>query len=290
MLIANPIYDTAFKFLMQDKESAELLLGTILETKVNLLNFSSTERVKNDYKFGIFRMDFKAEILVDGLKRNVILELQKAKISTDISRFRNYLGSQYSDNDNVIPIIAIYILNYHLPTYPEFILEINPEIKGKTTNTIYKEKDEFVDHLTHKTIILQIQQLEEPYKSETEKTLSFFDQHHQVDDYFINIPKIEERNSVLVKRLGLMTNDPELKKNLETERIIDREWAAKEKIIEELNEELENKDKEIENKDKELEKILIISIQVMFKSGMTKQAIATALNIDIQLVEKHSLL
>ncbi len=42
MLIGNPIYDTAFKFMMQDEASAEQLLGLILETKVDLLNISST--------------------------------------------------------------------------------------------------------------------------------------------------------------------------------------------------------------------------------------------------------
>ena len=37
MLIANPIYDTIFKFLMDDNESAKIILSTLLNVDIEEL-------------------------------------------------------------------------------------------------------------------------------------------------------------------------------------------------------------------------------------------------------------
>jgi len=49
----------------------------------------------------VFRMDFKAIIELDnGDTKTAIIEIQKAKLHTDIMRFRKYLGTQYQDKNN----------------------------------------------------------------------------------------------------------------------------------------------------------------------------------------------
>jgi hypothetical protein len=48
MLIANPIYDTAFKRLMENNRVAKFLIGTILDCKVTSLEHKAQERLKMD--------------------------------------------------------------------------------------------------------------------------------------------------------------------------------------------------------------------------------------------------
>jgi hypothetical protein len=48
-------------------------------------------------------MDFKATIeQADGSQKVIVIEIQKAKLHTDIMRFRRYLGEQYADKENSI--------------------------------------------------------------------------------------------------------------------------------------------------------------------------------------------
>ncbi|MBR4273046.1 MAG: hypothetical protein IKP73_01955 [Bacteroidales bacterium] len=69
-LIANPIYDSAFKYMMQNERAATVLLESLLD-KVRDKNTGETELVT--------------------------IELQKSYLDTEIMRFRTYLGQQYSD-------------------------------------------------------------------------------------------------------------------------------------------------------------------------------------------------
>ena len=59
----------------------------------------------------VLRMDFKARIKeTDGKESLIIIELQKAKLPTDIMRFRKYLGQQYSDKDNSQILILCFLI------------------------------------------------------------------------------------------------------------------------------------------------------------------------------------
>jgi len=49
----------------------------------------------------VFHIDFSAVVeLEDGSKQHIIIELQKARYSLDIERFRRYLASQYANKEN----------------------------------------------------------------------------------------------------------------------------------------------------------------------------------------------
>ena len=62
MIIANPIYDVVFKFLLDDIEIARELLSTILGVRIQSLEIRPQETIVKDHTTGeikIFHLDFK---------------------------------------------------------------------------------------------------------------------------------------------------------------------------------------------------------------------------------------
>ena len=131
MLIANPIYDSVFRYLMEDLRVAKVIISTIIEEEIEELSFTPRERTSNVNDLGvtIFRLDFSAVIrTADGQHKNVLIEIQKARGGDDIARFRRYLAENYheplgdkkkdivTDDPPIYPIISIYILGFPLKT------------------------------------------------------------------------------------------------------------------------------------------------------------------------------
>ena len=89
MEIANPIYDSVFKYLMEDNEIAKLIISKIIQEDIVELDFLPQEKsskIEFDHRiFTVFRMDFSAKIKTeDECYKNVVIEIQKAKLPTDI--------------------------------------------------------------------------------------------------------------------------------------------------------------------------------------------------------------
>ncbi len=98
MLIANPIYDAVFKYLMDDLAVARVIISTIIGQDIQELDFKQRERSAQVPSLGatIFRLDFSAVIkTADGTRKNVLIEIQKADSGEDIGRFRRYLAENY---------------------------------------------------------------------------------------------------------------------------------------------------------------------------------------------------
>ncbi len=98
MLIANPIYDAVFKYLMDDLPVAKVILSTVVGREIEELEFKQRERSAQVASLGvtIFRLDFSAVIkTADGERKNVLIEIQKADSGEDIGRFRRYLAENY---------------------------------------------------------------------------------------------------------------------------------------------------------------------------------------------------
>ena len=94
MEIANPIYDVVFKYLMDDIESANTIISTILGLEIiELIPLPQEQVIHSDNKkLTTIRVDFMAIIRLKGGKlKKVLIEMQKAKNPTDIMRFRRYL-------------------------------------------------------------------------------------------------------------------------------------------------------------------------------------------------------
>ena len=98
MLIANPIYDAVFKYLMDDLPVAKVIISTIIGQEIEELQFKQRERSAQVAALGVsvFRLDFSAVVkTADGRRKNVLIEIQKADSGSDIPRFRRYLAENY---------------------------------------------------------------------------------------------------------------------------------------------------------------------------------------------------
>ncbi|MFH1004220.1 MAG: hypothetical protein V1781_01805, partial [Bacteroidota bacterium] len=219
MIIANPIYDVVFKYLMEDSKVAKLLIGTIIGEKIEKLDARPTdEPVHLAHKsWTVYRLDFSAKIKIPGGHKIVIIEIQKAKFSTDIIRFRHYLGKQYLKEDNTylakvgdrnvkkaIPIISIYFLGKPLSSIKAPVIKVQRNYIDITTGKEIKEKEEFIESLTHDSYVIQIHYLRIKMQTEIEILLSIFDQRNRMEDYHI-LNVVEEQFPVkfrsLIRRL-----------------------------------------------------------------------------------------
>lgn len=272
--IANPIYDVVFKYLMKDDKVAKLLLSAIIGREVVALEFRPTE---HHFPVGellaVLRMDFSARIVDEnGNQELIILELQKAKLATDIMRFRRYLGEQYSNKENIVrepsveyphrkalPILSIYFLGHTLDHVKAPVVRVNRIYSDAATGEQIHEKEEFIESLTHDSIIIQIPYLKGRRRTELEQLLSLFDQSGQTDDpHFLTIDenKLPERYRPLLRRLQTAVADPEVRQSMEAEdelieeiKDYQRLITAKENIISEKEKAIAEKEKTILEKE-----------------------------------------
>ncbi|MDR2475981.1 MAG: hypothetical protein LBD45_09010 [Bacteroidales bacterium] len=309
MYIANPIYDVVFKFMMEDNKVAKAFLSAIIGENVVELDFTAQEHtlripkkkepaeektVEEQAKTGesdrcltVCRMDFSAKIaLANDVYKTVLIELQKAKLPTDILRFRRYLGVNYQNSGNVSEkekvvareIYCIFLLGYDIGYPANPIIQIVPG----ATDAITKEKleilsNEFICALHHRSWIVQIASLKKHHRSDLEKLLSVFDQENQTKNHHImNVHEEDfpEDFRHIVRRLQMAAESEKVQIDMEMEddylldlqekeREISQQRqtiaeqkqtiAEKDKVLEEKDKVLEEKDKVLEEKDKVLE-------------------------------------
>ena len=95
MKIVNPIYDLAFKYLMQNNRIAKKVLSVLTECEILELSLGQQEMVAVSDKYGVklYRLDFSARIIDElGKEQKVLIELQKSKVPTNALRFLSYHG------------------------------------------------------------------------------------------------------------------------------------------------------------------------------------------------------
>ncbi len=277
MLIANPIYDVVFKYLLEDKEVATLLVSEILGEHVVDLEFKPQEFVasayRDPYTFTIYRMDFAAKIRQPNQQfKQVIIEIQKAKLHTDIMRFRNYLGMQYANKENVVeqageqkmkhalPIQSIYFLGHRLDQIKAPIIQVKRAYWDGATGELIQEKEEFIESLTHDSVVIQIPQLRKEMRTDLEKLLSVFDQSYVVtkDHHILDIDDAQfpEKYRKVLRRLVQAHAEPEVRQNMEVEDEYFEELQEQERRVQEAEEQAflaEQKAKQAEQKAKQAE-------------------------------------
>ena len=252
MQIANPIYDVVFKYLLEDKKVAKLLLSAILEKEVVDIEFLPQEYSTNieEKSITIYRLDFKAKIKIDNEYKLVLIELQKAKFFTDIMRFRKYLGKQYANENNYIevdgikkalPIITIYFIGYtldkKLKNVP--IIYVKRNYIDKSTNKIINTESEFIESLTHDSIIIQIEAIKKKkQKTLLEKILSIFD-NNKVHTISINEKDYPKKYRPIIRRLIKATADEVILQTMDIEDEILEELEIRERRYFALKEEKE---------------------------------------------------
>ncbi len=230
MLIANPIYDAAFKYLMQDLNIASQILSSLMCRIVEVESFNQTEIAIANYNansgFNAQRLYFNSRITeADGTKRKVLIELQKARRRTDIGRFRRYLASAYAgelqdDLGNNLPIITVYILGFTLENITCALVKTNNQlINSRSNNTLDITTDDntFIRQLTHESHFIQLPLLEEDLKLKLDAILNIFLYAHQAFKKFkLDIPSqaYTKDNQKIIERLNLAVLEPEIARQL----------------------------------------------------------------------------
>ena len=196
-IIANPIYDAVFKFLMEDKKVAKIFLSALLKKDIIDLEMRRHEYTSMEHtRISLFRIDFSAKIREnDGSEHLVLIELQKTWLITETLRFRQYLGTQYLNKENIIeeknehgqrrtyglPIIFIYILGHPLGDLTEPVVYVRRRYLDYDDNPL-PSPDPFIESLTHDSIIVQIPFLTGRTRNRLERLLSVFDQEYRQAD------------------------------------------------------------------------------------------------------------
>lgn len=273
MIIANPLYDVVFKYLLEDIEIAKELLAAILGEDIVSIELKPQETLAESSRgITILRFDFNAVIRKNnGEMHKVLLELQKAKQPMDIMRFRRYLGENYRKEDvfmnedgtsvsQPLPIITIYFLGFSLQNIPSAIVKINRVYRDVVTQEVLQIKNEFVELLTHDSFIIQVRKLSDGPRNRLERILRIFSPDFEVSDDKHMLDFQGDTNEPLVKRmverLGRAIASEEIRHNMDLEdeldRIIDRETHKYLLTILEKDAELAQKDEQLTQKDEQL--------------------------------------
>ncbi|MCF6243086.1 MAG: DUF2802 domain-containing protein [Bacteroidales bacterium] len=285
MLIANPIYDAVFKYLLEDNKIAKLLLSDLLNIEILELKYQPKEYIYEKEKsiLTLYRVDFKARIKdKKGIERVVLIEIQKTKFLTDLMRFRSYLGNQYADPNNVrkdesgndipLPLISIYLLGYSL-SHKVPILVIKPQIIERGSEKELDINEQFINSLTHDTIIVQIPAIRKKrIKDDLEKILSIFNPEGKVHEISIKEDDYPDRYRSIIRRLAKAVANDELKNKMEIEDQVFSEIEAQKRKteLEAIRAEQEKQRAEREKQRAEQEKQKAQLFKVKYAKAMKK--------------------
>jgi len=294
MLIVNPIYDQAFKYMMDNEEIAKKVISIITEKKVVKIQSRPHEIKLMDKKRDIplSRFDFKAIIEEEsGEMVNILIEIQKSKHPDPIMRFRRYLGKNYLRKETIInekgeeetvalPIHTIYILGYPIKEYDTPGILVNNQVIDATTREEIPYKNEFIQLLTHPSYILQTTRLRPERRTKLEKFLTIFDQSKKADDdYLLQLDEDSDDADVLsiTRYLNRGTLDEDLLAQLELEEDVEEEFDKMEAQLV-----LALKEKE------DMQSKLTKAIKRLLAKGLTTAEVADDLDIPEDEVVKLS--
>ena len=272
MRIANPIYDAVFKYLLEDKRVAKLLLSTILDEEILDINIQPTEHSIELERppLTVYRIDFSAKIRSGSGEQLVLIELQKAKFAQDLFRFRRYLGNHYANRENQttdpktgrtvpIPIITIYFLGEAISELSAPVIKVNRECIDIATGERFTKKVQFIECLTHNSFIIQIPHLKEKRRTELEKLLLFFDQSNAIEDKHtlsIHEDQIPQQHQLLLDRLRRAIEDQNIRGAMDVEDDIVLELEDKDREIQKHRDRAEQERERAELEKKRAEEAL----------------------------------
>jgi hypothetical protein len=270
MIIANPIYDTVFKRLMENERVARFFIGTLLDKEIASVRMLPQELTRHDDTYGVavFRLDFVATIrTADGKHQKVLIEVQKAKHETDLMRFRGYLGEQYKKEEDVngvkmaLPITTIYILGFKLPEITTACVKVGRGYYDLINNVPLTAHSPFIEKLTHDSYIVQVNRITGRYQTRLDKLLSIFEQSCFIDEketikQYPHEPDDAEVK-VITDLLYHMGADPANRKDLDDEvearRTLDEMFGAQLATIAKQSKTIEENTKIIEETTKTIE-------------------------------------
>ena len=286
MRIANPMYDAVFKHLLEDPASARLLVGAILGEEIESLEILPQEaavqvgspgEASDSTGFTVLRVDFAATVrTAAGEHLRVLIEVQKARYSDDVVRFRRYLGAHYADQRNTVTymeggrkrerprrLTTIYFLGEPLPHTAATVLKVAREYLDAVTGERLEVREEFVEALTHDCYVVQVSRLPTHRRNDLEKLLSVFDQDLRAADsrhaLEVDAAAIPPRYAPVLRRLQIAAASPLLRHSMLTEDEIIGAWegmyrdlAEQEKTLAEQEKTLAEREKTLAEREKTL--------------------------------------
>ena len=311
--IENPIYDSVFKYLMEDARVAKTILSALLKKEV-----VEVEMRKHEYtngtrdKISMFRIDFGAKVRQsDGSLKLVLLELQTTWLETETLRFRQYLGTQYANPDNIIkdsnpngygiPMITVYLLGHRVGEIEEPVLYVRHKSYNYDGDEVKKGMpDPFVESLVHDSIIIQIPLLHGHVNNRLVKILSVFDQTNKCDRnrQVLNIDEsMYEGNAEMqhiLHRLLAAASDSKLRQDMNVEdeyfsAIESRDTAImnRDKRIAEQNVQLQEQSAQLEEQSAQLEEqrsTILVSAKMMKAAGISIEQISTITKLSLDVI------
>ena len=300
--VANPIYDSVFKYIMEDERIAKTILSALLKKEVVHVTvrpheYSNTTRDT----LSMFRIDFAATVREkegNEIKdRIVLIELQKTWLNTETLRFRQYLGAQYNNKNNIreadekgfaYPMVAVYLLGHKVGNIKEPIVYVNHDVFDYNGNVVAEGNTEpFVESLTHNSIIVQIPRLQGNVNNRLEKVLSVFDQTNVEGDtqqvLKIDEDKYADDNDMMyvLHKLTAAAANSEMRQDMNVEdefykAIEDRDTAImqRDKILKEQSEQLSQQSEQLKNMAKALSASGLSNEQISQMTGMSIAEIA----------------
>jgi hypothetical protein len=183
-------------------------------------------------------------------------------------RFRKYLASQYSDDNNrfadgtgrhqPLPLVTIYFLGEGLEHTDAPVVRVNRHYLDAATGEEIPDPEPFVEALTHESVIVQINRLKDRRRTELERLLMVFDQgrvepgaHHHLD---ITEEEYPERYREVFRRLYRAIAEKEVRDGMDVEDEIlstlqdqARSMADKDKALKEKDRTIEDLDRTVKD-------------------------------------------
>lgn len=297
--VANPIYDSVFKFLMEDERIAKIVLTALLKKEVVSVEMRRHEHpnVTRD-KISMFRIDFAARVKEEnGNIRLILIELQKTWLDTETLRFRRYLAAQYNAEENIIkegedkgyavPMVAVYLLGHRVGNIDNAVVYVNHKALDYDGKEVRQGmEDPFISSLTHDSIIVQIPLLHGKINNRLDKVLSVFDQSNRDKEnqqiVYLDSTQYEEDSDMMciLHRLTMAAMSAEVRQEMNDEDEFYSILEAREtqlmkqnKIISEQSAQISEQSAQISEQSAQISTM----IRGMLNNGMSLDAIANML-------------
>ena len=274
MLVANPIYDIVFKYLMEDERIARTILSALLKKDVISVVVRPHEYTGVQYS--------NPKNMVDGHALPTVAVY--------------LLGHKVGDIEE--PVLYVHHRSY----------DYNGNIVTKGL------PNAFVDSLTHDSIIVQIPRLHGQINNRLDMVLSIFDQSRkdEYDEHVLRLDEqvyASDRDMEhILHRLTMAAADADMRHNMnvedeyfsviekrDTEILLkDKQIAEKNVQLAEKNVQLAEKEVQLKEKDdklkekddklKEKDDLLRSTIALLLQGGMSVEEIAVKLNLDSETV------
>ncbi len=302
--VANPIYDSVFKFLMEDERIAKTVLSALLKKEVVSVEMRRHEHpnVTRD-KISMFRIDFAARVKEDdGTVRLILIELQKTWLDTETLRFRRYLAAQYNAEENMVkegglngyavPMIAVYLLGHRVGNINKDVVYVSHNAYDYDGRVVENGmKDPFINSLVHDSIIVQIPLLHGKINNRLDKVLSVFDQsqrdsrNQQIVCLDVNDYEDDTEMMYILRRLSLATMNAEVRQEMNDEDEFYSVIEARDTQVMKLNEMLSEKNAQLSEKAAQLSEK---AAQLSEKAAQLSEKDAQLSEKDAQLSEKDA--